>query len=121
MEITEPLNLGQVQALHIGAEPPQNKALIWFDAVSRTHKVYDFNLNQWILLKEGFPYASYNITLTANSPYNVNVLSTPFIIQTYEDNAGVLILDNSIVVTTTGNTITLLSNVGKDILLKVIL
>lgn len=45
-------NLGQVASLYIGSSAPVNTSLIWYDNTPsiRTHKVYDFNADAWVVL-----------------------------------------------------------------------
>ena len=45
-------NLGQVSGVHIGNTPPSNTVLIWYDNTpsQKIHKVYDPNLQQWVVL-----------------------------------------------------------------------
>lgn len=48
-------NLGQVAGIHVGTTPPQNVKLIWWDSTpsQQVHKVYDYNLKQWVILNQG--------------------------------------------------------------------
>lgn len=47
-------NLGQVSGIHIGTVPPTNTQLIWYDETvsQRCHKVYDYNLLQWVIIDQ---------------------------------------------------------------------
>ena len=47
-------NLGQVSGVHIGNTPPSNIVLIWYDNTpsQKRHKVYDPNLQQWVVLDQ---------------------------------------------------------------------
>lgn len=47
-------NLGQVAGVHIGNTPPSNTILIWYDNTpsQKRHKVYDPNLQQWVVLDQ---------------------------------------------------------------------
>lgn len=46
------LNLGQSSGMMIRTTPPENINLIWYDSTPNQmcHKVYDVNLNQWVVL-----------------------------------------------------------------------
>lgn len=50
----ETKNLGQVAGVHIGTTPPDRTNLIWYDSTPNQmcHKVYDQNLNQWVVLSQ---------------------------------------------------------------------
>ena len=43
-------NLGQIAALWIGSNAPQNKRLIWYDTVEQTHKTFDSSTSTWRVL-----------------------------------------------------------------------
>lgn len=45
-------NIGQVAGVHISNTPPENITLIWYDNTpsQMVHKVFDINLNQWVVL-----------------------------------------------------------------------
>lgn len=48
-------NVGQVAGIHVGTTPPQNVRLIWWDSTAsqQCHKVYDYNLKDWVILDQG--------------------------------------------------------------------
>ena len=48
-------NLGQVAGIYVGTTPPENIKMIWWDSTSsqQCHKIYDYNLKQWIILNQG--------------------------------------------------------------------
>lgn len=48
-------NLGQVAGIYVGTTPPENIKMIWWDSTSsqQCHKVYDYNLKQWVILNQG--------------------------------------------------------------------
>jgi hypothetical protein len=48
-------NVGQVAGIHVGTTPPQNVRLIWWDSTpsQQCHKVYDYNLKDWVILDQG--------------------------------------------------------------------
>lgn len=47
-------NLGQVSGVYIDTVPPENLNVIWYDNTpsQKIHKVYDFNLSQWVVLNK---------------------------------------------------------------------
>lgn len=48
-------NLGQVAGIYVGTVPPENIKMVWWDSTSsqQCHKVYDYNLKQWVILNQG--------------------------------------------------------------------
>ena len=48
-------NVGQVAGIHVATTPPQNVRLIWWDSTAsqQCHKVYDYNLKDWVILNQG--------------------------------------------------------------------
>lgn len=52
--MSETKNLGQVSGVFIGTTPPTNTNLIWYDNTlsQKCHKLYDFGLSQWVILKQ---------------------------------------------------------------------
>lgn len=43
-------NLGQIAVLWISAYQPENNKLIWYDTISRIHKVYETSTGNWVPL-----------------------------------------------------------------------
>lgn len=43
-------NLGQIAAIWISYNAPENLQLIWYDTAERVHKVYDTSTNEWVAL-----------------------------------------------------------------------
>lgn len=45
-------NLGFVKAIHSGEIAPSNKEMIWFDTINKVHKVYNFDISEWVVFTE---------------------------------------------------------------------
>lgn len=58
----ELLNLGYLQALHVGTEAPATEKLLWYDEnpTQRRHKYFDMTLGQWLPVARG----SYAVTIS---------------------------------------------------------
>lgn len=48
-------NVGQVSGMFVGITPPDNIKMIWWDSTPSQlcHKIYDYNLKQWVILNQG--------------------------------------------------------------------
>lgn len=48
-------NVGQVSGMFVGTTPPENEKMIWWDSTPSQlcHKIYDYNLKQWVILNQG--------------------------------------------------------------------